>query len=348
MSRLSRWWIGLLTAAVLFGCTTEMAPPAVPPGKAPYLKYCALCHGDRGQGYQADSANALSNPHFLAAASDAFLRDGTVRGRPGTPMSAWGKAYGGPLDDQQVTDIIAFLRADSGPPPFQLASIKVGAGVAARGLAAYNVECANCHGKDGNGSNYMSLSNPEFLAAASDAFLRAAIALGRPGTTMPHYSGVLTEQAIDDLVALIRSWQKPVAGAPTQLPPTKLVNPVLHPEGPEPAFASQPGRFLPAADLKSALDAGARMMILDARPPGDYPMFHLPGAQSVPFYAVESYLTQIPQDVWIVAYCACPHAESNAAADVLEQRGYAKVKVLDEGILYWKAQGWPLHSGVEP
>ncbi len=322
--------------------------PQVTAGRDAYLRYCALCHGDAGQGYVADAANALTNPYFLAAASDDFLRAAIVRGRPGTPMSPWGAALGGPLADAQVTQILAFLRSYQTAPPFALADVHVGAGSAPRGQAIYDVECVGCHNAQGAGKPYMGIANPEFLATASDAYLRAAILHGRPGTPMPAYATAETDQGIDDLVVLIRSWQQSTIEGPSQLPTQNLGQVVQNPQGPPPVFASQTGRYVAAADLKAALDAGARLVILDARPPADYPNFHLPGAVSTPFYAVADYLAQLPTDVQIVTYCACPHAESGQAADTLLASGYTTVKVLDEGILYWKSQGWPLHTGVLP
>ena len=194
----------------------------------------------------------------------------------------------------------------------------------------------------------MGIANPQFLASASDEYLRASILYGRPGTPMPGYAQSLTNQAVDDLVALIRSWQKSTAAPPKDLPSHDLGTVLQNPQGPPPAFASQPGRYVAAADLKAALDAGAKLAILDARPPADYPAFHLPGAVSTPFYAVDTYLAQLPKDTWIVTYCACPHAESGQAADTLQANGFATVKVLDEGILFWRAQGYPVNSGLVP
>ena len=38
-----------------------------------YDKHCALCHGENGEGYKADNANALGNQDFLVSVSDEFL-----------------------------------------------------------------------------------------------------------------------------------------------------------------------------------------------------------------------------------------------------------------------------------
>ena len=56
-------------------------------GQEKYDVYCALCHGDAGEGYIAPQANALGNPEFLAAATDDYIEIATIYGRPETKMS---------------------------------------------------------------------------------------------------------------------------------------------------------------------------------------------------------------------------------------------------------------------
>ena len=84
-------------------------------GKPLYLALCAPCHGADAKGYAADHAPSLVSSTFLESASDDFLRQSIIAGRPGTSMAAYGKASGGPLDDAGVDRLVAFLaRARSG------------------------------------------------------------------------------------------------------------------------------------------------------------------------------------------------------------------------------------------
>ena len=59
-----------------------------------------------------------------------------------------------------------------------------------------------------------SLNNAEFLKAATDNFLLATIALGRPGTPMPSFGdgmagkNGLTAEQIQEIVAYLRTWEK--------------------------------------------------------------------------------------------------------------------------------------------
>ena len=92
----------------------------------------------------------------------------------------------------------------------------------ARAEQDYVKFCAACHGLDGRtvaGSIAPNLASDDLLALASDDFLRAAIAAGRPGrlalgakgVKMMGYaqseSGPLDDARIDDLVAHVRRWQ---------------------------------------------------------------------------------------------------------------------------------------------
>ena len=313
--------------------------------EADYALYCALCHGDQGEGYAADNANALNHPAFLATSTDEFLRAGIVRGRPGTPMSAWGVSRGGPLDDQSVDGLITLMRSWQDGDAYDVSDIVV-EGKASRGAPQYAARCAFCHGDQGQGGAYMSIANPEFLASASDGFIREAIRSGRSGTPMGGYAETLTEQAIDDIVVLIRSWQAPIDTSDVNLPSTDLGDPVLNASGPTPIFPE--GRYVSASLVAAQLDAGAKMVVIDARPPLDYVTGHIAGSVSVPFYDVTSFVDQLPDDAQLVVYCGCPHAESTAAAEVMEDNGFIDVKVIDEGYYYWRDEGYPVVEGVEP
>lgn len=96
------------------------------------------------------------------------------------------------------------------PPPEVPPVDPIAAGL---GRAIYADHCALCHGATGEGylaDNAPALGNPDFLDAASDAYLRTAIEEGRPGTPMSAWAssrgGPLTDEDIGNLIALMRSW----------------------------------------------------------------------------------------------------------------------------------------------
>lgn len=343
-----RWGLArtLLASFLVAACSSDRTPDAssVEAGATAYAKTCALCHGSKGEGYVADNATALNNPTFLATATDEFLRRSIARGRPGTTMSAWDRAHGGPYDDGAIQGIAAFLRSWQTVP-----SVTNGApagGDAGRGAPLYASRCASCHGATGTEGPNVRLANAELLAIANDAFLEYAIVHGRPGTAMKPFERELAAQEVADLVALLRSWAKPVPTGDVPIPGT--LGPIVrNPDGPEPDFVLG-NRFTPADTVKRELDRGAAIGFLDARAPSDYVAGHIAGANDVPFYEASQYVFALPKDKWLVCYCACPHAESGALADTLFSNGFTKVTILDEGYFVWRDRGYPVTTGATP
>ena len=316
-------------------------------GKLLYGRYCNFCHGETGAGYAADQAPALAGNDLLTLATDDFLRDAIVKGRPGTTMSPWSIARGGPLGYEDASAIVAHLRTWQKNPSVSAEERKV-AGKAERGAPLFAAHCASCHGTKGSDGKYGALSNPELLASATDGFLATTIEHGRAGTPMPAFAQKLTTEQVDDVVALLRSWQRPPdEAAPLPPKPGALVSVVLNPRGPQPAFEAKTD-FVKVDIVKAEVDRHASMIILDARPPADYARMHIAGAISVPFYQVEPFVNQIPKDRYVLTYCGCPHAESGKLRDALRQLGYPRVAVLDEGINVWRDRGYPVRGGAKP
>jgi cytochrome c oxidase cbb3-type subunit 3 len=86
--------------------------------------------------------------------------------------------------------------------------------------ALYADNCAGCHGANGRGGAAIGLANPVYLAIVDEGSMRASIADGVRGTSMPAFAqragGTLTEKQIDALLDGIRSrWSRPgeLAGA---------------------------------------------------------------------------------------------------------------------------------------
>lgn len=326
------------------------APDAVPAGSSGrelYLRYCALCHGKSAEGYAADHASALGNPDFLAVANESFLRAAITDGRPGTPMSAWGRKAGGPLDSDQVDAIVTYLRSLASAPPVNVWGVRV-QGDAERGRPVYVERCESCHGEKGEGSpTAMSLSHPNFQRTASDGYLRYTIEHGRRGTPMKAF-GDLPPQTLDDLVAFVRTLEHapslPQGGEGG--PPPMLNDLVMNPGGRAPSFDLREGRYVPAEAVKAALDANQRLIVLDTRATSDWALGHIPGAAPFPFYNLEQMVQNLPRDgTWIVAYCSCPHAASDHVVDNLRKIGFDHTAVLDEGFPFWMKQGYPVVRG---
>lgn len=84
-----------------------------------YKQHCAACHGANGEGGHGTGvtfsrprdlpilAPALNNPGFLAAVSDAMIRDTLSHGRKGTPMISFTQAG---LSTTDINDLVAYVR----------------------------------------------------------------------------------------------------------------------------------------------------------------------------------------------------------------------------------------------
>lgn len=348
-----------IAAGALAGCSEQPATALVKrsqPVSEAFQRYCAMCHGERGEGAVADHANAIGNPAFLSAVSDEFLFESIRRGRPGTPMSAFGVAAGGPLADDEIRELIRFLRAFQLIPSTDTPTTRtpVDRARAARARPVYAERCASCHGDRGQGVTAPSLNNPVFHALASDHLLTSAITEGRPGTLMAGFGGSLSATEIEDLIHFLRDIASRATAPDTSRAgvaepwTTDESIPVVHnPEGEAPAFAPA-NAYVPAAQVNLALQQGRRMVLLDARAPSDWRAQHLPGALPAPFYDDPAAFRRVPNDgTQIVVYCGCPHVAADRVANALRGLGYAKVAVIEEGLWFWRDQGYPLVTEPE-
>jgi mono/diheme cytochrome c family protein len=95
-------------------------------GEATFEEFCSRCHGNEAQGgtvkrFVAPGAKNAEprdvpapNLHEIAARhpDDDVAKvawDTIQKGRQGTPMPTWGVRYGGPMNDQQITDLVNYL-----------------------------------------------------------------------------------------------------------------------------------------------------------------------------------------------------------------------------------------------
>ena len=182
-----------------------------------YRINCTGCHGADGKFGPAPS---LNDPLFLSIFSDKQLLEILHGGRPGTLMPAFSREEGGLLSEAQIQSLAAGIRATwakaegvpDNPPPYLASS----PGDPAAGQAKFELYCARCHGKDGQGGTEGAVNNPAFLELISDQALRRIIITGRDDLGMPNYLGLVekssqkqppTSQDISDIVALMGTWR---------------------------------------------------------------------------------------------------------------------------------------------
>jgi cbb3-type cytochrome c oxidase subunit III len=182
---------------------------ALASGLTVFAENCTACHGGNGEGTAL--APALNTADLRARLTDDDIERIVTQGVPGTLMAAWG----GALQPQEVTDLIAFLR---GWETLDAAGVEMAAAPApvldmspeaiAAGQQLYNVLCTQCHGVSGYGTRLApALNNELFLSQTPDAVIQQIIAGGVTGTAMPAWGGRLTEADIAALTAYLRSWE---------------------------------------------------------------------------------------------------------------------------------------------
>lgn len=91
-------------------------------GKTLFENNCQRCHQLSGKQQVRDASGTVrvvgpvTEPEFLALVSDQNLRSTIIAGKPDEGMPDW-RGYGaGPLSDQQVTDIVAWLGSERRQP----------------------------------------------------------------------------------------------------------------------------------------------------------------------------------------------------------------------------------------
>jgi cytochrome c oxidase cbb3-type subunit 3 len=225
----------VLSLLATFGGTGQAEE--APSGKALYQEHCATCHGPKGRG---GIGLPLNLEDFLRIADTDYLMATMVHGRPGRVMPSFRHL----LTAAERRRIAGFIKSWQEGPDAELP--EVGEGDPERGSELFQARCADCHGFKGQGGTQPqkapghlagegkvvppALNNSGFLAAASDAFIKATLLRGREGTRMAAQGQALSGEQLNDLVAYIRSWEKgvdplakPVIEVRSDLPPDELI-----------------------------------------------------------------------------------------------------------------------------
>lgn len=319
-----------------------------------YARYCALCHGADREGYANDHAPSLRSSSLMAPGNDLFLFRSIAYGRPGTPMAAYREESGGPMSNREINRLVKWLYEQVGTDPrydengdnARIPYDRI-PGDAALGADVYARECASCHGANGEGGTGTQLANQVFLIFASDRLIKRTIENGRDGTPMLAFKDRLSAEEIDGVTAFLRAkatgagFEQPADSKPP--PPDEYV---INPDSFDPEFDLDDGIYVSAADLNAALEAKARMVILDTRATSWWRMGHIEGAVPIPYYSdFDDIVDDLPRDIWIVGYCECPRAAAESTIRQLRRRGFDKTAVLWEGIQGWAGLGYPIILG---
>lgn len=186
---------------------------ALSDGQVLYAEACALCHGESGEG---DVGPALNSSELLASTGDNTLFSLISSGVPGTAMPAWNQAHGGPFTDEQIRQLVTYIRAwetdEKGPAVAEEQDTEEpvdgeSTGDPVNGETVFAEKCVACHGSAGEGGVGPALNDPAKLTEFDDDWYTQVIIEGRPAQGMPTWGTVLSPQDIADVVAFIRQWE---------------------------------------------------------------------------------------------------------------------------------------------
>jgi mono/diheme cytochrome c family protein len=182
-------------------------------GQQLFAQNCSGCHGSFGEGgpnpsNPNDIIIPISTAEYLKTRDDFTLRSIISQGQPSFGMSAFGSVNGGPLDDEQIDAIVAYIRSWQEKPPVEQPPETQVKAVELTGLEIYQKICAQCHGASGEGGSGPSLQDPGFQDANTDQEIYDAINLGHPAESMIAWGQVLNSDQINQLVKFIRGLRK--------------------------------------------------------------------------------------------------------------------------------------------
>ena len=197
-------------------------------GQTLFAQNCAPCHGGFGEGgLNPTNPNQIITPigtaDFINTHDDSTLFQIISQGQPEQGMSPFGATNGGSLDDDQIDSIVAYLRSwqenppITSPPQFSFPILSLSA------EEIYSKICVQCHGQNGEGTSIGSPLND--LSDDVDQDIYDVVSQGIPKSTMLSYGSILSENQIQDLVALIRQFPAPQTS--TQPSPTSQPTPSL-------------------------------------------------------------------------------------------------------------------------
>jgi mono/diheme cytochrome c family protein len=184
-----------------------VSPPNLERGRRIFLRDCAHCHGQNGDGISLNMYTLHPAPFDLTsfALSESFIVRTVREGIPGTDMPGW--RLGSDQDVRAVSAYTARLsRPDSLPEEERYAPPEA---LHEAGRRIYTMHCVSCHGERGTGDGpdaAQHLPRPASFAdmRPSYAAARRLIENGVHGTAMPSWP-LLTAPEIQAVTSYVRT-----------------------------------------------------------------------------------------------------------------------------------------------
>ncbi len=181
---------------------------SVETGQLLFQENCAGCHGDFGEGGEnpgrtGDVIAPISTAEYLKTRDDATIRAVISQGQPNFGMSPFGSTFGGPLDEDQIDALVAFIRSWEADPPVELPPDLPSSIVALNGVDLYLEICAQCHGFSGEGDTGPSLRDYGFRTSNTGEDMFTTINQGHEATDMIAWGALLSSEQVQELVEYI-------------------------------------------------------------------------------------------------------------------------------------------------
>lgn len=197
----------LFFGAVLV-CSSNVTNAAVgDEAESLYLKNCAVCHGNEGDGRGRAGVNL--QPPATSFVGFTHTREAMIAavadGKVGTAMVGYGRKF----DPAEIASVVDFIRTRFMAVPVQKSIPDTSVG-----HDLYTAHCAVCHGDKGNTAvwarNGLQPPPRDFTAPAAKQDLTlermlTSVTYGRPGTAMMPFQGRLDEAQISAVVTYVRS-----------------------------------------------------------------------------------------------------------------------------------------------
>lgn len=209
---------------------------AINDGAVVFLTYCAMCHGNGGNGDGEVASLFAEHGTQVARLNDMDLigklsREDVTRiireGGGHTGRSNLMPAWGDTLSSKQISDVVEFVMAlPSNNPAISSATIDryltTPPGASEEGHDLFLHHCVVCHGPEGRGdgpfaeriaampnkAKVRNLTDTEYFKTRTDEQLFALISLGgghfKKAYQMPAWNVTLTPEQIKSLVAYVR------------------------------------------------------------------------------------------------------------------------------------------------
>jgi rhodanese-related sulfurtransferase len=110
--------------------------------------------------------------------------------------------------------------------------------------------------------------------------------------------------------------------------------------------AAEGGRltYVSAEEVKTWLDEGKPVTVVDVREADEFRAGHLDGAINIPYEQIASIAEPLSKDQPLVLYCIHSAHRAPAASTTLRELGFTDLYVLDGGIIAWQEEGFAIRS----